>query len=95
VAYWPHLLPILSGQSCVNPLSSSVLICAGPDPKADLVIEKRNVLRRHLYLQVLGRGLFYVDFSVAPAASGWLPLGGSLAVGPYRIRLPGGGLIDD
>lgn len=70
----------------------------GRDPNSDLHFPHAEVSDRHVYLQVVGGHLCYVDLGSRSGTylegrclrSGWLPLNKTLRIGPYRIRLIGG-----
>ena len=70
----------------------------GRDPKSDLHFPHADVSDRHVYLQVVGGHVCYVNLGSRGGTylegrclrSGWLPLQKTLRIGPYRIRLLGG-----
>jgi pSer/pThr/pTyr-binding forkhead associated (FHA) protein len=74
----------------------------GRDPRCDVAVMDESVSRRHAYLQILAGGVFVVDLDSRTgltldgerALGGWLPPGGILGLGSYRLRLeaPGEGL---
>ncbi|RUL84202.1 FHA domain-containing protein [Tautonia sociabilis] len=65
----------------------------GRDPKADLAIDRDEISRRHLYVQVLDGRIFWLDLGsrigvsrggvVSP--SGWLAEGEPIGLGPCRV----------
>lgn len=73
-------------------------LLVGRDPNSDLHFPHADVSDRHVYLQVVGGHLCYVDLGSRSGTylegrclrSGWLPLHKTLRIGPYRIRLIGG-----
>src|SRR4051794_39038686 len=66
----------------------------GRDPSADLPLDHPSVDGQHLYLQVIGGGLYWVDLGShggarrenGPTRSGWLTYPQSIGVGPYAIQ---------
>ena len=68
----------------------------GRDDRADLILDNPRVSRRHVYLQVVGGRLFWVDLESrtgtraegGPQKSGWLGGRGFIGIGPYVIRRP-------
>lgn len=70
----------------------------GRDPNSDLHFPHADVSERHVYLQVVGGHLCYVDLGSRAGThlegrslrSGWLPPHKTLRIGPYRVRLLGG-----
>ena len=66
----------------------------GRDPNCDIVLEDKQVSRRHAYLQAIGGWVFWVDLDSQlgtfaanqSAKSGWLGGGRIIAVGPSDIR---------
>lgn len=71
----------------------------GRHPRADLVLPHAGVNQRHVYLQVIGGRIFFVDLG-SPLGihsgggfvrSGWLEPGRDIYIGPYRVKVSGGG----
>lgn len=77
-------------------------VLIGRDPNSDLHFPHADVSSRHVYLQVVGGHLCYVDLGSRAGTylqgrclrSGWLPLNQTLRIGPYRIR-PIGGIAEE
>jgi pSer/pThr/pTyr-binding forkhead associated (FHA) protein len=73
-------------------------VLIGRDPKSDLRFPHAEVSERHVYVQVVGGHLCYVDLGSRAGTylegrclrSGWLPLNKTLRIGPYRVRLAAG-----
>ena len=69
-------------------------VLVGRDPRMELTLDDEAVSQRHVYLQVLGGRLFYVDLGSRSGTtregsaepSGWLDLGGSIGIG--RLSSP-------
>jgi pSer/pThr/pTyr-binding forkhead associated (FHA) protein len=69
-------------------------VVIGRDPRADLLLDDRQISRRHAYLQAVGGRLFWVDLEsrtgtrteAGPQKSGWLTGNGCLGIGPYTVR---------
>lgn len=66
----------------------------------DLVLRSSAVGLRHAYVQVIGGRLFCVDLESrtgtdwgdGPRTADWLDAGQAVRIGPYRVRISGGGL---
>lgn len=66
----------------------------GRDPSCDVVLDDKQVSRRHAYLQVIGGRLFWVDLDSQLGTygegqalkAGWLGDGRTIAVGPNGVR---------
>ncbi len=70
----------------------------GRDPRADLILDDLKVSRRHLYLQAIAGGVFWMDLESRTGTCdatgsrkwGWLNGGELLQLGPFVIRREGG-----
>lgn len=70
----------------------------GRDSRSDVTLEDPQVSRRHVYVQVVGGGVFWVDLDSRVGVvqngvaeqSGWLRLSETIGIGPLQLRLVGG-----
>jgi pSer/pThr/pTyr-binding forkhead associated (FHA) protein len=81
---------------------SQPFVVVGRDPKADVTLSDEQVSVRHAYFQILDGRVFWVDLGSRVGVTwqgvtlpcGWLPPGGSIGIGPHRLRLAGPSLGD-
>ena len=84
------------GESRVLPHPFAVI---GRDERADVILDDPRVGRRHVYLQAVAGQVFWLDLEsrtgicdeTGTKKSGWLAVGGLLAIGPFVIRRDGDG----
>ena len=70
----------------------------GRDARNDVVLADEQVSSRHVYLQVIAGEAFWVDLESRAGVMrggvaepcGWLPLLGTIGIGPFQLRLTGG-----
>src|SRR5262245_39511909 len=96
----PLLLLVESAEGAEQHLLHQPFAIIGRNPSADIVVQHEEVSRRHVYLQVLGGFVFYVDLQSrtgtrgedgVQANNGWLFRDQALEIGPYKLRLLRGG----
>ncbi|HZW30931.1 MAG TPA: FHA domain-containing protein [Isosphaeraceae bacterium] len=77
---------------------SQPFVVIGRDRRTDLLLENPQVSRRHVYLQVIGGWVFWMDLESRTGTrteaglrkSGWLREGQHLGIGPFTVRWSGG-----
>src|SRR5262249_49730131 len=73
-------------------------VMIGRDPRADVLLNNPQVSRRHVYLQVVGGWVFWMDLESRTGTrtaaglrkNGWLREGEFLGIGPFVVRCAGG-----